>query len=174
MTLKQKAVLAQLAYLDKTKKTKTVWDLVEHYKNKPGYDTDEWVESFKAVEEDPYLQNLQIVGYTNNNEQGTKSGFVGYAFAEATSSEDGVVAFRGSENPFTGNWNDWFNNIAMETGPSSKQMEDAITFMNNTKEKEGAGNLKNIEVTGHSLGGFLATTQAILDPRVTSATSFIK
>ena len=146
MTLKQKAVLAQLAYLDKTKKTKTVWDLVEHYKNKPGYDTDEWVESFKAVEEDPYLQNLQIVGYTNNNEQGTKSGFVGYAFAEATSSEDGVVVFRGSETPITENWNDWLNNVAMETGPTSKQMEDAKDFMKRTDPNEGAGNLKNIPV----------------------------
>ncbi|NLB54884.1 MAG: hypothetical protein GX811_03810 [Lentisphaerae bacterium] len=36
----------------------------------------------------------------------------------------------------------------------------------------GAGNLKNIQTAGHSLGGFHAGTQAILDSRVTSATTF--
>ena len=90
MTLKQKAVLAQLAYLDNKGNFETVGKLVEHYQDKPGYDSEEWVESFEAVGNEPYLQNLQIVGYTNNNEDGTKSGFVGYAFAETTSSKDGL------------------------------------------------------------------------------------
>jgi len=172
MNKKQAAALSTLAYLDRPNGVTTLGEFVKYYINHPDKlpkkeeKRKEALEAIEIVKSDPYLENLEIVGYTNNNKQGTKSGFVGYAFAETASSEDGVVVFRGSETPITENWNDWLNNVAMETGPTSKQMEDAKDFMKRTDPNEGAGNLKNIEVTGHSLGGFLATTQAILDPRI--------
>ncbi len=178
MNKKQTAALSTLAYLDRPDGVTTLGEFVEYYIKHPEKLPEKEQERHKfekaigIVKSDSYLSNLKIVGYTNNNNTGTKSGFVGYAFAETTSSKDGVVSFRGSENPFDGNWNDWLNNLEMETNPSSKQMEDAIRFMHNPKKDEGAGNLTSIQTVGHSLGGFLAGTQAILDPRVTSAITF--
>ncbi len=134
MNKKQAAALSTLAYLDRPDEVTTLGEFVEHYIKHPEelpekeQERHKFEKAIQIVKKDSYLRNLEIVGYTNNNKTGTKSGFVGYAFAETTSSKDGVVSFRGSENPFDENWNDWINNLEMETNPSSKQMQDAIGF----------------------------------------------
>ena len=177
MTQQQSAALSQLAYLDKPPGVDTLSGLVNYYNKNPGKipakNDDErefYINTLKYAASDPYLKNLKIVGYQNNNDT---TGFVGYAFeytTSATPSKDGVVSFRGSEDPSKGNINDWINNLIMETNPSSPHMKDATAFMKNTAN--GAGSLKSIQTVGHSLGGFHAGTQAILDPRVTSATTY--
>ena len=180
MNKEQAATLSTLAYLDRPNGVATLGEFVEYYIKHPKklpekeQERHKFEKAIQIVKNDSYLSNLKIIDYTNNNNKGTKSGFVGYAFAETTSSKDGVVSFRGSENPFDGNVNDWLNNLEMETNPTSKQMKDAIDFMHriNKVDKTGAGNFASIQTVGHSLGGFLAGTQAILDPRVTSATTF--
>ena len=180
MTQNQAKILSHMAYLDKPPEAKTLNDVCDYYfkfwsQNKHikkyAEKLEEYEGTFKTIrEKDDYLKNLKLVGYQNNNREGSKSGFVGYAFEDAEASGNGVVAFRGSEAPFEGNFNDWLNNLEMETSSSSAQMKDALAFMADTEN--GAGRLKRIETVGHSLGGYHAGTQAILDPRVTNAMTF--
>ena len=99
MTQQQSAALSQLAYLDKPPGIDTLDELVNYYIDKPGKipakdndDRELFKNTLKYVASDPYLKNLKIVGYQNNNDT---TGFVGYAFeytTSATPSKDGVVS----------------------------------------------------------------------------------
>ena len=98
MNKKQAATLSTLAYLDMPENVviTTLGEFVEYYIKHPEelpekeQERQEFEKAIETVKSDSYLKNLEIVGYTNNNEDGTKSGFVGYAFAETTSSKDGL------------------------------------------------------------------------------------
>lgn len=64
-----------------------------------------------------------------------------------------IVAYAGTRNG-----NDWDDNIAQGAGLSTPQYQQAVDFANKWKGIEGSG---NVILTGHSLGGGLASFASI-------------
>ena len=164
MTKEQAAILSQLAYLDWPDEKSTLNEFLEYYTKKENWpadkDWDDYKRTFEKASRDPYLRNLKISGYENDN---GKSGFVGYAFSD--NSGQGVVAFRGTE---PGTLEDWVpENVSSAVLLETPQLKKAKEFMQNQ-----AGDFSSIQLAGHSLGGRLAGQVALLDDRATDAYTF--
>ena len=167
LTDKQYLMLSQLAYLDFTDKSyfeqyyqgRSIGEVALELLTTPdpstgqpkvfntsgGLNNDEYRALLQSITQDSALSSLTMTGFENKN---TTTGFVAYAFGDA--SGDTCFAFRGSESaPATGSGLiDWVDNIAgYGVANISIQFADVENFVN-TYRSSG-----DIYVTGHSKGG---------------------
>jgi hypothetical protein len=140
----QNAILNKLAYIDLPGGWKSGQSLVELVNQK----------NPKLAEEmkNAGLGHLVIKDYTNNNVNGSKSGFCAVAFQDPKTGETGM-SFRGTEgmDDLLHNPKDMADNtLTMSIGVSPQSLE-AIAFFEKNEDKSGQNYL-----FGHSKGGELA------------------
>lgn len=97
----------------------------------------------------------------NSTKENLENGFKAATFTKGTNL---VIVFEGSGlflNPK--NWPDWFNNAAAAVGLPAGQYTDALNYVSKIILQIPPKELKhhNIVITGHSLGGGLATYAAM-------------
>jgi hypothetical protein len=97
---------------------------------------------------DAQLQAADIDPASLNN---TSTGFRAAIYQDGKG--DYVLAFKG-----TSGLNDWKNNVTQALGMNSAQYDEAVALA--TKAKDAFGN--NLVLTGHSLGGGLASTASVV------------
>lgn len=101
-------------------------------------------------------------GWTEVRPQPVGTGGFQYAVFQNLTTNEVVIAFRGTDNDF----GDWTTNLGMTSGQERQAAEVYVRVLRELGTPDGS----NITFTGHSLGGGLAATMAVWFNR--SATVF--